>query len=375
VELLRNMARRRLRSALTILGIVIGVLALTVMGGMVEYFNVLLDAGERLGGTNVDVQPATRSADDQLTILTMRRLRQVDGVADVANVLTGLLTDENINVSFGPPDTVYGVEPHLARSMFPGTTLQSGRWLEAGDSYHVVLGSRIATNKGLAVGDVLTWRKKEYRVVGVMARTNTVPDGMAVIPFPVARKELKLPLDTVGGLSVVPAPGVDPEALAARINQEVPRVKARSPRQAIDEIRQALAVFNAIMLGGALIAVVVGGLSVINTMIMAVKERTREVGVRKAIGATDGDIIREFLGEATVMGVVGGLVGLWLGWALTTALNRFAAPGMGGTEIWMITPRLMGFVLLFASVLGAVAGLIPAWTASRLNPVEALRAE
>lgn len=375
MELLRNMTRRRLRSALTILGIVIGVLALTVMGAMVEYFNVMLDAAERLGGTNVDVQPATRAADDQLTILTMRRLRQVDGVADVANVLTGLLTDENINVSFGPPDTVYGVEPHLARSVFPGTPLQRGRWLEPGDSYHVVLGSRIAATKGLGVGDVLTWRKKEYRVVGVMARTNTIPDGMAVIPFAIVRKELKLPLDAVGGLSVVPAPGVDPEALAVRIGQEVPRIKARSPRQVIDEVRQSLAVFNAIMLGGALIAVLVGGLSVVNTMIMAVKERTREVGVRKAIGATDGDIIREFLGEAAVMGVVGGLVGLWLGWALTTALNRFAAAGMGGASVWIITPRLIEFVLLFATTLGAVAGLIPAWTASRLNPVQALRAE
>ena len=75
------------------------------------------------------------------------------------------------------------------------------------------------------------------------------------------------------------------------------------------------------------------------------------------------------------MGLVGGLAGLWLGWALTATLNRFAAAGMGGVSVWALTPRLAAFVLLFAAGLGAFAGLIPAWTAARLNPVDALRAE
>ena len=375
-ELLRNMVRRKTRTALTVFGIVIGVLALTVMGAMVEYFNTLLDAGERLSGTNVSIQPATRAADDQLTTVTMRRLRQVDGVAEVSNLLGTLLTEENVTVSFGPLDQVTGVDPSLVRQLEPGVTLRAGRWLDPGDTYHMVVGSRIAANKHLDVGSVFTWRKKDYEVVGIMATTNTIPDSTALMPFETLRKELKIPVGTVGAISVIPEPGVDPEMLATRINEEVPRVKAQSPREQINQVRQALATFNAIMVGSALIAVVVGGLSVANTMVMAVKERTREIGIKKAIGATNGDIIRELVAESGVMGIFGGLVGLGLAWALIGALNAAMAANAGnGAPVWTLTLRLAVGVLAFASVLGTLAGVLPAWGASRLDPVEALHAE
>ncbi|MBI3977230.1 MAG: ABC transporter permease [Chloroflexi bacterium] len=178
----------------------------------------------------------------------------------------------------------------------------------------------------------------------------------------------------VGSLGVIPMPGVDPEEVAARINREVPRVKAKTPRQAIDEIRQGLAIFNAIMLGGAVMAAVVGGLAVVNTMIMSVNERTREIGIKKALGAEGPTIVREYLTEAAMIGVIGGFGGLWAGWVLATLLNQTAGPALGG-QLWQVTPRLAVTVLLFAVGLGTVAGLYPAWYAARLQPVQALRAE
>jgi putative ABC transport system permease protein len=91
---------------------------------------------------------------------------------------------------------------------------------------------------------------------------------------------MKLPPQTISGIDVVPTDPERVEDLAKRIEREVPQVKAKSPKQAIDEVRQSLLVFNIIMLSGALLAVVVGGLSVINTMLMAVAERTREIGLK-----------------------------------------------------------------------------------------------
>lgn len=174
---------------------------------------------------------------------------------------------------------------------------------------------------------------------------------------------------------MVPADPRRVEELASRIPKEVPHVKAKSPRQAIDEVRQGLLVFNAIMLSSALLAAIVGGLSVINTMLMAVAERTREIGLKKAVGAEDRQILVEYVTEASLMGLVGGLAGLGFGWLMTVLLNAVAAPSLGGTNLWVVTPRLAATALTFSTGLGAVAGLYPAWRASRLNPVEALRAE
>jgi putative ABC transport system permease protein len=374
IEIVRNMTRRKTRTGLTVFGIVIGVFALTVMGAMAEYFNIMLDGAERLTNRNIQINVATRSADDRFTSTTIQQLRRVDGVKDVVKSLGGILSDESVNVSFGPPDQVYAIEPRFIPDMFSGLTLRAGRWLDDSDTRATVVGSRVASSKNLTVGSTLTWRKNDYLVVGVVAETNTFPDGFAVMPFETVRRDLKFGPQVIGGLTVVPLPGVNPEELAARINREVPRVKAKAPKEAVAEIRQALATFNAIMIGGSLMAAIVGGLAVVNTMIMSVNERTREIGIKKAIGAENITIVREFLTEAALIGLIGGLGGLWFGWTIATLLNNTVGSTLGG-QIWQVTPRLAIQVLTFAIVLGTTAGVYPAWFASRLQPVQALRAE
>jgi putative ABC transport system permease protein len=154
----------------------------------------------------------------------------------------------------------------------------------------------------------------------------------------------------------------------------VPDVEATSPGKAIEDVRKTLLIFNVIMLSGAVMAVVVGGLAVINTMVMSVHERTREIGVKKAVGAEDFDILAEYVTEAALIGFVGGLIGLILGWGMANFLNETVAKEIGG-EIFTVTPRLAMGALVFSVVLGMVAGLYPAWRAAKLDPVMALRTE
>ena len=373
-EILRNMLRRKTRTGLTAFGIAIGVFALTVMGAMSEYFDIVLDGAERLGTRNIQIQPATTSADDQLTSTTVQQLRRVDGVGDVFDLLGALLSEEGVATSLGPPDQVLGVEPRYVSDFYPGVRLRAGRWLEEGDGRVIVVGSKIAAKRELGIGSTLTWRKNDYQVVGIVAETSTLPDTTLLMPRETFRRDMKLPTSTLGPLQVVPLPGVDPDELTGRINREVPRVKARPPREALNEIRQGLAMFTTIVIGGALLAAVVGGLAVVNTMIMSVNERTREIGIKKAIGAEDGTIVREYLAEAALLGLVGGSGGLWLGWVVAALLNATLATAVGG-EVWQVTARLAGGVLVFAVVLGSMAGLYPAWHAARLQPIQALRAE
>jgi len=141
----------------------------------------------------------------------------------------------------------------------------------------------------------------------------------------------------------------------------------------VNSFKSGGAIFTAITTAAALLALIIGGLSVVNTMFMAVAERIREIGLKKAVGATTLDIMREFLIEATLIGAIGGLIGYGLGALITIVVNVTTPPGQ--STLFLITVRLTVLALGFAIALGAVAGILPAFRAARLDPVTALRNE
>ena len=122
------------------------------------------------------------------------------------------------------------------------------------------------------------------------------------------------------------------------------------------------------------IAVFVGSVSVVNTMIIAVHRRTREIGLKKAVGAGDTDILAEVLADAAKLSSLGGLLGTFVAWPATAAIN-LVAQDTGGFTILELTPRLALGAIVFSTLLGIAAGLLPAWRAAHLDPVAALRAE
>ena len=371
-EAIRNIARRKIRSGLTIFGIVIGTFALTVMGGMTENFSRQIDGAIRIVGNTIDV-----NSKKQINLTTVRRIERVEGVQAVVRSLGSTLVEdedeESPGITFGPPNTVFGIAPQYDTVFFKGVRLQDGRWLERGDTYKTVLGSNVAANKQVGVGDTIIWLKKKLTVVGVMESTQTFPDNFAVVPFETVRRVQRIPLWVVGSIAVIPESPQITEEVAKRITKQVPGVTAESPERQIADIRQAMAIFQAIVLSGSLLAAIVGGLSVVNTMIMSVRERTREIGLKKAVGASDGAIVGEYLLEAAMMGLLGGIFGIVLGSILAQVLNAAFSEALSGASLFVITPRLVALTMTFAVAIGGVAGLYPAWSASRLDPVQALR--
>lgn len=371
-EILRNILRHKARTGLTVFGIMIGIFAVTVMGSMTEYFNQLIDNGIKLAGTAITISPKG-GLHSVITESDVRRIERVPGIKAVVP-LVGARLDPGVGIQVGPPEQVLGEPPELASYVNPPVT--RGRWLQRGDTYQAVIGVKIAGKRNLDLGSTLAWRDHDFTVVGIMKQTETTPDTSVVIPIDIERHILKQP-NLIAGVYVVPQQEtiVASNALARSIKAQVDTVNVQTVEENLDQIRQSLVVFNVVMLGGAIVAAIVGGLAVINTMIMSVNERTREIGLKKAIGASDGDIIREFLTEAAIIGLFGGLVGMALGTGFANLLNSATAQSLGGTEIFTVTPRLAAVAVAFATILGTGAGLYPAWNAARLNPVQALREE
>lgn len=372
-EILRNMGRRKLRTTLTIVGIVIGILALTVMGSMSEYFNTLIDNAINLLGNNIVVTPKSNDFESVLTTVDERRVRRIGGVREVVPIANDTL-EEFTGVSFGIPDVVYGVPAENSGTLFPAVTLREGRWLQRGDDYQTVVGSQLAKKRNLELGSTIPYRERELTVVGIMNETQTTPDSIAMVDLDTVRRLLKAP-EIIAAIYVLPEDPSQVDMIAQSIRDNVENVTVFTPAEAAAQAQQALAVFNVILIGGAVLAVFVGGLAVINTMIMSVNERRHEIGLKKAIGASDGEIVREFLVEAAVIGLLGGTIGLLLGWGLASLLNLATSAAMGGSSIFNVTPRLMIIAVSFAVILGMIAGLYPAWNAARLDPVKALRVD
>jgi putative ABC transport system permease protein len=311
----------------------------------------------------------------------------VDGVAAVAPSVMLTIASQPDAVTMGVPPMITGIVPGAdqGRETFQ-TRTGEGRKLTADDAERkvAVLGSDIARKDNLHVGDSIQLRDQSFQVVGVLEPTLTAPDQAAEVPLRAAQLLLRESLppvirdqvaqdDLITSLTVYPAPGVDPEVLATRIESSVPNVSTMTGKDFDQQIGSATSILNAILVGIALISLVVGGLSVVNTMAMSIAERTREIGIKRAIGGGRGRIVRELVTEAALIGFVGGAVGLLLGTVVVLLANE--AGRTSGTVLFELTAGTAVSAMVFSTVLGAIAGFVPALHAARLDPVTALRYE
>ena len=388
MRMLRNLSRRRLRTALTILGITIGIWALVVFGSMANRINDMVGKGSIYyqsgaitvwggGGDTPKMNPLDISLEDQL--------KSIPGVDVVVPGVSMNVSDDNASVSMGLPPMITAQVAGLTTGR---DTLilraSTGRLLTAADegSNVTVLGCDLARQYDKQVGDTIGLRGEDFTVVGILAQTQTQPDNSAMVPFAAGQRLYLTTLPSlvkanltaskvVTGFQVYSKPGTSSDAVAAQIKALDPELGTMTGGDFDRLAGSYAAMLNSILVGIGLISLVVGGLSVVNTMAMSIAERTREIGIKRAIGASRIRIVREVVAESALIGCIGGTIGLALGALLVTAANE--AGRASGTILFELTAGTAISSVAFSTVLGALAGFVPAVHAARLDPVAALR--
>jgi putative ABC transport system permease protein len=390
MRMLRNLSRRRLRTGLTILGIAIGIWALVVFGSMANRINAMVGNGASFyqsGAITVWSGGGSMPKMNPIDISIADRIASLDGVDVVVPGVGMNLSDDASGVSMGLPPMITGEVAGSDRGhMTMVLTAASGRLLTATDegSNVTVLGSDLARQYGKSVGDTIVLRGETFQIVGVLAPTLTQPDNSAMVPLTAAQrlslttlpslvKENLTASEVVTSFTVYPKRGADPATVAAEIRALDSELGTMTSGD-FDRLAGSYAsMLNSVLIGIGLISLIVGGLSVVNTMAMSIAERTREIGIKRAIGASRARIVREIVAESALIGFIGGSIGLGIGALIVTLANE--AGRSSGTILFELTAGTALSSLAFSTVLGALAGFVPALHAARLDPVAALRYE
>jgi len=385
MRILRELSRRKLRTSLTITGITIGIWALVVFSSLANQINGLVGMGSEYFADKIVVTDGVAFGSSPMRLDDVEIIAGLDGVGAVQPKVE-IPWDPDPAIGFGAPDFLVGTIPGADAGFEPFTLeLATGRQLIAEDTGNVVvLGSTIARKYGVVAGGKVDIRGESFEVLGTLQPTLSSPDTNGFIPLSTAQALYlgdlpplvaeSLQADELANQIVVfPEVGADPTTVAAAIEAAVENSATMTGAEFSETVGATTVIFNAIIIGVAAISLIVGGLSVINTMAMSVAERTREIGIRRAIGGSRRRIVRELVAEAGVIGLLGGLIGLGLGAAVVVLVNE--AGRSSGTVLFDLTAQTAAFAVGFSTILGMVAGIIPAWTAARLDPVSALRYE
>jgi putative ABC transport system permease protein len=380
----------------TIVGIAVGVAGLIALGAMSERIVRFIEGGDRFVLGQISVagkgmgMGAGFTAGGLLPSATLRAVAAVPGVDGVQAQVMLPLNPSTSQFMTLTQELVLGMDlsvpsPNRAFRTLP---VRRGRFLREGDRKVAVVGASFAASHGLDVGGALELEGQKYAVIGVLERMLTAPDRFVIVSIADAReqwvaKDAMLRTLLASGAAALTAAdlntgaavgwreGEDPDVVARRIRERVAAVNVQLPSELSALLKSSTAFFATLTVGIGALGLVIGGLSLANTIAAAVFERIRDFGVKRALGATDVQLGREVLGEALGVTLCGGLGGIALAMALGLGIDAWAA--RTGQQLFFFSPRLLGGGLVFSVLLGTAAAAYATFRVVRLSPAEAIR--
>ena len=394
---LRNLRRRRLRSVLTVVGIVIAVATLFILVSMSLGLQNAVEEQFRLLGTDkffifprgqIAGQGAQGAA--QLTLRDVDTIENLAGVRDISYMIFGNAEVQAKEEKRYVPAVVVPTERLAVIEEIESYKAEEGRLLEKGDRNVVMIGSQythaLVFSSPVRAGEHLVVQGKEFRVKAVLAPLGNPQDDRKLYLAEEDFRALFESDERVEHIIVQTEKGEDIKEVAQRVERKLRsargvREKTQdfsvvTPEEFLQSVKNVLTILTGFLASIAAISLLVGSMGIATTMFTAVVERTREIGVMKAVGARNRDIALVFMSESGVLGLAGGSAGVLLGGAVSFALERIAAQQFGILLVQAAFPAwLIAFSLFFAFLIGALSGLWPARAASLLAPTEALRYE
>ena len=387
VMALRSIGANKMRAILTMLGIIIGVMALVVLVSLVS-------------GATDSVTTAVSDMGTSLVTVTISddkgkpvRLSDLDEWTKEPDI--GLISARSSSTVVGKHDanydsvTVYGTTPSYYQ--IQGLQLSLGRWLKASDqknaAYVCVLNEAAADELiGYTdcVGQTITLNGVRFTVVGVLEEnedslTSVLTSGMlmAYIPYSslirltdsVSNDVTTFYLSAAEGSTVDAAADAMENILMERFDEDEDAFDVDASNMLEEAMNKVTSTLSLLLGGIAGISLVVGGIGIMNIMMVTVTERTREIGIRKAIGASRGNILTQFLMEAVVLCMIGCGLGIFLSWAILQVVSTVT---VSAGLTFSLNMGVVGLAVAFCFLIGVVFGLYPANKAAKMKPIDAL---
>lgn len=403
----KNLFRRPVRTGLTVLAIALAVaVAVSLIGFNIGYRRSIDVSIDKLGfqvmimAKGCPYEAATMMLKGGTGLLylpdsTYEEVRKDPDISAITPIFVGVAEKEASGISDESGSSfaiISGIETVSFRDMKPWLTIsqsaghQGGRWFSDASTGEVVLGFEVAEYEQRKVGDsyfvtitpngqvepVMT----ELKVVGILERTGTQDDGTVFMPIKEARRLFNRPTElTIVGFKLKNFSGLALRQFEQRW-AKLPEVQVVGLQQVKTTLVSLVETAQTMIASVAVVAIIVAVIGVINSILMSVFERTGEIGIMKAIGATRSDIFQIIWLETMAICLSGGLAGVLLALSGTSlvekAIQSLIDFGTKGTMV-AITPQVMLAALAGSAVIGCFAGLYPAWRAASMRPVEAIR--
>jgi len=394
-ELSRSgVSERKFRFALNLLGILIGCMAVTGLISITQTMNNEITGQlDILGANTIMVIPSddisvtsgsqVMSNVQYLSWRDKQLLSQYTEVESIAAIQSNYCQYDITGKKYKAQ--IMGVDKELFE-INSNFEIVEGRSFTRNDKASVIIGANIAQPEGedepiLEVGDRLhittlgtaTPKELTLRVIGITKKSGNImgavnPDEILVIPLRTSEQLY----DASGQYVMIQVLISNPEnvnKITNKIEEDFEDVSAVSSETALETVGNITNVIESVLGGIAAISLIVAGVGIVNTMTVSVSERTREIGVLKAIGAKNNDVLQIFLSEASYTGILGGFIGGGLGFIIAQVISNYIGLSMDlSLSLWF-------YVVVFAFLTSILAGIWPAWRASNLDPVDALRQE
>jgi len=390
IHAMKNLRREGIRTFLTLIGVVIGIAAIVALLSAGQGLTLAVENELEQLGSNIiylysgDPYSGTSSTSITITEYDLDKVRAITNVTDVLPMYMLPVSITFGNENFGALAMGVDMEDAKIFTDMGYYKLIEGQWISKGDSYSVLIGKKVAEeafDKPINVRKILFLNEQEFRVSGIIddsIMSSTGMGGIVMMSIEAIKK-----LDSSIGPSetwVMTSSANDVTEVSEKMKDYFNKkygeksVYVITSEQLLEQVNSIFGLITIFLVGIGSISIIVGGVGIMNAMITSVVERTKEIGIMKALGASNFKILAIFLLESGFIGMIGGIIGILIGYGLSIIIAIIGSQSGFPLEAainWQITLGALAFSML----LGMISGAIPAWRAANLDPIEALRYE